>query len=124
MHELGVTQSLLDLAIRHANEAGAVRINQLYVVIGELASIVDDSVQFYWDMITQSTIANGSKLNFKRIPATLRCNACGTESPLNRSEYVCSACGSDKLVVVGGQEFYLESIDVDLAQPEEKTPNA
>jgi hydrogenase nickel incorporation protein HypA/HybF len=118
MHELSVTQNLLDLALRHANQAGAVRINQLYVVIGELASIVDDSVQFYWDMISQDSIAQGSKLNFKRLPATLRCNDCGTESPLNRSEYVCPACGSEKLVVVGGQEFYLESIDVDLA-PEE-----
>lgn len=114
MHELSVTQSLLDLAVQHANNAGAVRIKELNLVIGELSSIVDDSVQFYWDMLTQGTIAQGSVLNFRRIPATLRCNACGHEFPMDRERFTCPACASKKVVVAGGEEFFLESIDVDL----------
>ena len=62
MHELGVTQSLLDLAVRHAQQAGAARVTQLNVVIGQMANIVDDSVQFYWEIIAQDTIAAGAVL--------------------------------------------------------------
>ncbi|MCJ7724498.1 MAG: hydrogenase maturation nickel metallochaperone HypA, partial [Anaerolineales bacterium] len=67
MHELSVTQSVLEIALRHARQNNARRITDLYLVIGELASIVDDSVQFYWDMISKDTIAEGARLHFKRL---------------------------------------------------------
>lgn len=114
MHELGVTQSLLEIALHHGHQAGATRINQLNLVIGELSSIVDESVQFYWDMISEGTIAQGARLNFRRVAAELNCHDCGHRFPLNHQEYICPQCGSANLVVSGGEEFYLESIDVDL----------
>ena len=57
MHELTVTESLLELALRHAKTNDTKRINDLYLVIGQLSSIVDDSVQFYWDIIAKNTLA-------------------------------------------------------------------
>jgi len=116
MHELGVTQSILDIALRHAKQAGAIHIKEVNLVIGELSSIVDDSIQFYWDMISEGTIAHGATLHFTRIPATLRCEQCGHEFPLNHERYTCPVCKSKKVIVAGGEEFYLESIDVDLAE--------
>lgn len=118
MHELGVTQSILEIALRHANQAGAARIREVNLVIGELSSIVDDSVQFYWDMISEGTIAHGAVLTFTRIPATLRCQHCGHEFPLNHHDYACPVCGSSKVAVADGEQFFLESIDVDLAEPQ------
>lgn len=117
MHELGVTQSILNIALHHAQTAQATRIREINLVIGELASVVDDSVQFYWAMIAKGTIAEGATLNFKRLPACLRCNDCAHEFPIDHREYMCPACGSPNVAVAGGEEFYVESIDVDLAQP-------
>lgn len=117
MHELGVTQSLLEIATRHAEQAGAARITRLSLVVGELASIVDDSVQFYWDLIAAGTLAEGAVLEFRRVPATLRCADCAHEFPLSHERYVCPRCESNRIAVVGGEEFYLESIDVDLPAP-------
>lgn len=114
MHELGITQSILDIALRHATDAGATRITELTIVVGELASVVDDSVQFYWDMIARDTIAQGAALNFRRIPATLHCNACGHDFRINHRDFVCPACDSPNIQVTAGEEFFLESIDVDL----------
>lgn len=115
MHEMGITQSLLNIALDHAQRASAVRINGLTIVVGELSSIVDDSVQFYWDFVSQGTIAEKATLTFKRIPATARCAGCGHTAPLDREAYACPACGSGSLEITSGEEFYLESIDVDLA---------
>ena len=39
MHELSVTQSLLNIALQHAEKANAKRVTDLNIVIGELASI-------------------------------------------------------------------------------------
>lgn len=117
MHELGVTQNILAIALRHAEEAGATRITRLSLVVGELSSIVDDSVQFYWDLIATGTLAEGATLEFRRVPAMLRCNDCLHEFGLDYETFLCPRCGSNRVAIAGGEEFYLESIDVDLPAP-------
>jgi len=76
MHELAVTENLLNIAVRHATQANAVRVTTLHLVIGQLSSIVDDSIQFYWDMISAGTICEGAQLHFERRPAMLKCLDC------------------------------------------------
>ena len=76
MHELSVTESILEISLRHANNASAKRISNLYLVIGQLASIIDDSVQFYWDIISKGTLQTERYLHFRRIPTTLTCLDC------------------------------------------------
>lgn len=112
MHELSITQSLLEIALRHAEKAGAERILQLNLVIGELSSIVDESVQFYWNIVSQNTIAEGAELHFERVHGTLRCMACGKEFPLGES-YTCPICGEKQVIPVGGDDFRLDSLEVE-----------
>ena len=113
MHELAVTQNLLEIALRHADQAGARRIVRLNLVIGELASIIDDSVQFYWDIVSKDTIAEGANLHFDRVPGSLRCQNCGHTFPLDGRKYACPACDGKNVAIVAGDDFRLESIEVD-----------
>ena len=113
MHELSITENILEIALRHANQAHAKKINTIYLVIGELASIVDDSVQFYWDIIAKDTIAEGAVLSFKRIPTTLQCQACSLRFTPNEGDFSCPDCNSPKVKVFSGNEFYLDAIDVE-----------
>jgi hydrogenase nickel incorporation protein HypA/HybF len=122
MHELMVTESLLEIALRHALEAEAGRITDLYLVIGELSSVIDDSVQFYWDIVSEGTLAEGALLHFRRIPAEMACQECAaTYDP--KTDLTCPACGSSKVRIVSGQEFYLEAIEVNSDQVE-ASPNS
>ncbi|MBP6788170.1 MAG: hydrogenase maturation nickel metallochaperone HypA [Candidatus Promineofilum sp.] len=109
MHELSITESILEIALRHSGEQ---RITDLRLVIGELSTLVDESVQFYWDIVSEGTPAAGATLHFRRVPAQLTCQTCGhSYSP--RQSLPCPACGSEEIRVVAGEEFYLEAIDVD-----------
>lgn len=112
MHELAITQSILDIALRHAQKANATRITDLYLVIGELSTVVDDSVQFYWDFISEGTPAVGAQLHFQRIGAEFLCESCGHAYSL-REDLTCPACGSAKVRVTAGDEFFLDAIDID-----------
>jgi hydrogenase nickel incorporation protein HypA/HybF len=121
MHELSVTESLLEIALRHAQQAGATRVTGLHLVIGQLSSIVDDSVQFYWDFVSKDTIAEGARLHFRRIPAELACQACGERYAPDGENLACPKCGGTRVRVAAGDEFRLDSIDVEPdAPPEEK----
>ncbi|NWG05647.1 MAG: hydrogenase maturation nickel metallochaperone HypA [Chloroflexi bacterium] len=113
MHELAVTQSILDISLRHAGEAGAKRITDINLVIGQFSSIVDDSVQFYWDIIAKETIAQGARLHFNRIPGEMTCNACGHTFRPTDETFECPACSSVTVRITKGEEFRVESIDVE-----------
>lgn len=116
MHELAVTESVLNIATRHAQQAQAVRVTAVHLVIGQLASIVDDSVQFYWDMISAETICAGAQLYFERKPATLQCLDCDRTYTLNGELIDCPSCHSARIKIISGEEFYLDSIEVEAAQ--------
>jgi hydrogenase nickel incorporation protein HypA/HybF len=113
MHELAVTESILEITLRHAEEAHARRVADIYLVIGQLSSIVDDSVQFYWDIISKDTIAEGATLHFKRVPVELLCLKCGNRYTPGEEDFACPACGSEQIRVVAGEEFYLDTIEVE-----------
>lgn len=113
MHELPVTQSILKIALRHAEEAGATRITRLDLVIGDLSSIVDDSVHFYWDIISRGTIAEGAQLHFERRPAKLHCLLCEAEFSPSGRDFTCPDCGTGQVMMVDGDQFYLDSIDIE-----------
>ncbi len=113
MHELAVTESIVEIACRHAKRAKAKRILRINLVIGDLSSIVDESVQFYFDFVSQDTLAQGAELTFRRIPVELVCGACGHRWNPPDADWVCPQCGEREGRVTAGREFYVESIEVD-----------
>lgn len=115
MHELAITENILNLAVSHAEQAGASQVTDLYLVIGQLSSIVDDSVQFYWDMVSEGTICAGAALHFERVPAQIQCRACQATYAVPEGMMPCPNCGGVQVTVVQGEEFRLDSIGVETA---------
>jgi hydrogenase nickel incorporation protein HypA/HybF len=114
VHELPATEGILSVALEAAEQNRAGRITAINLVIGDMASIVDDSVQFYFDILSKGTLAEGAALNFRRESATATCWDCGyrfeVSIPLTGE---CPECGGVHLQVSGGKEFYVESIEVE-----------
>ena len=101
-----------------AAEYRASRVTDVHLRLGELSSITADSVQFYWDHMSEGTICEGAALHFVRAPATVQCLDCGHTVFLDPSIEACPACGSLRLQVTGGDEFLLERLDLDAPDAE------
>ncbi|HEY9087064.1 MAG TPA: hydrogenase maturation nickel metallochaperone HypA [Anaerolineaceae bacterium] len=119
MHELAVTESILSIAEKHALQAGASKVTDIYITLGQLSSIVDDSVHFYWDIISQeAALSRGAVLHFQRIPARLLCLECANEYGIQTALEPCPRCGSFQIKVTAGEEFWVDSIEIEKTDEE------
>lgn len=112
MHELSVTRQVLQITLDHAQRSEARRVTRITLVIGQLSCLLDDSIRFYWPIIAEGSIAQQAELVFKRLPARMLCRACGLEYDLT-PDFACPACQSSEVQVVAGDDFYIESIQVE-----------
>ena len=113
MHELSITQSILSIALEKANEANAGNISRINLVIGELSGIVDDCVQFYFELLSKDTIAAEANLSFQRPPAQLRCRSCAMVFSPSNGGWECPDCRGQSVEIVSGRELYIDSIEVE-----------
>lgn len=113
MHELPITQSILEIALRHAEQAGAKEIKQINIRIGKLSSYVDDSIQFYWSIIAEGTIAQNAILHFERVPVEFTCQDCGATYEPQEDTFLCPQCLSPRVRVTRGEELRVESIEIE-----------
>jgi hydrogenase nickel incorporation protein HypA/HybF len=113
MHELAITEQILHIALEHAERAGAQRIIGIHLVVGDLSTVVDDSVQFYFDFLSPGTLAEGAQLHFVRVPARFRCRQCGHEFVPQGMDWCCPECEALGGDVIAGKEFFLDSLEVE-----------
>jgi hydrogenase nickel incorporation protein HypA/HybF len=113
MHELAITEEILRIAVEHAERASAKRITDISLVVGDLSSVVDDSVQFYFDFLNPGTLAEGAQLHFTRIKARLKCRKCGQEFEPEGMDWHCPNCDAIGGDIVAGKEFFLDNIQVE-----------
>ena len=113
MHELAITQDMIELVREHAEKAGARKVGRINLVVGELTGFVGECVQFYFDHMTKGTIMEDAELTFKTIPTTGRCRDCGKEFEIVEMDWTCPSCQGNSIQLVGGNELFVESIEVE-----------
>lgn len=113
MHELGITENLLSLALEQATQAQAQRITKIEVVIGQDSGASEESIKLYFDLLTPGTIAEGATLSFERVATRFRCPYCQRLLSPAEASGGCPNGGERRLEQVAGRELYLKSIDVE-----------
>jgi len=113
MHEFGVMMYLLDAVEEKARELNASRVLVINLVIGDRASIVEDSLDYYFDQMTPGTLAEGARLSMRRVPMRFKCLNCENMfTPVNGT-FRCPVCDSVGQVTEEGSEFLIESIEIE-----------
>jgi len=113
LHEFSITQSILSIALEKATAVNASQISKINLVTGELAGIVDDCVEFYFDFLTKDTIAAQASLSFRHPPTRLRCRNCATVFSPDNLNWACPNCHAQTVEITSGRECYVESIEVE-----------
>ena len=113
VHEVGITQSILDIAIDNARREGAKHISSLTVEIGGLSGVIPEAVEFCFEAVTRGTMAEGASLNIIHTPGKGRCLDCHALVELDPITFNCSACESYNLERLQGDELRLIELEID-----------
>lgn len=114
MHELPVTQSIIKIAKEEAEKHNAVKVSNIKLVVGELTGMVPECIQYYFDLLSKGTILEGAELTLKKLPLIAECKDCHYENRMiNFPQNLCPSCKSENIRVKGGNEFYIDSMEVE-----------
>ncbi len=114
MHEFAIARDLLEVTSEEARRAGAVRVNAVFVRIGEMRMIDAQLIREAWSAACEGTICEGAQLHLETCPTSVECPNCGRRTRIDDWTGRCTTCASDSSRVVGGDELEMTRIDVEL----------
>ena len=108
MHELAITESIVESIEDHVRGAKVLRV---VLQIGKLSGVVPDAVRACFDICAEGTVMDGALLDIEETPGRARCRDCAVEVELIDTIALCP-CGSANLAMLSGQELKIRSVEV------------
>lgn len=122
MHELSLCKAIADTAVDHA---GGRPVERIQLRIGHFRQVVPETLQYCWQMRSETTDLAGCVLDVDYVPARVECKACDATTELDLPVLRCGTCDSTDVTMTSGDEFLIVSIDVaalDATPPSLKEP--
>ncbi len=113
MHEAGIAQSILDIAVNTAKNNSAGRITLVAVRIGKMSAVDEASLRFAFDALKAGTIAENAAFDYTEVPLRGKCLDCGAEKEFEGYFMNCPGCGSSKVSLISGSELEVSHIEVE-----------
>lgn len=108
MHELSITQSVVDAVAEHTDGAP---VSSVHLRIGKLSGVVPDALRFCFELVTEGTGLHGATLVIDEPAGAGHCRTCGIDLELSDLILLCP-CGSADVDVTSGRELTVQSIEV------------
>lgn len=108
MHELALTQSLVDTV---CERVGAAKVMRVRLAVGKLSGVVPDSMRFCFDVCAAGTALDGAVLEIDEVAGRARCRTCGRETELEDQFALCG-CGSADVELLRGRELKIKEVEV------------
>lgn len=113
MHELSIALSIVDGVLEEAQRHGAAQVEAVYLRLGRLSGVDKEALLFSYQIATQDTPLERSRLVVEDVEVTLFCPLCREERPSRGSrELVCSVCGEVGERAVHGEELEINKLEI------------
>lgn len=112
MHEMAIAVSIVDLAQRHAGQAGGGRISRIELEIGKLAGVLQESLEFCFQAAARETPVEGAVLAFNQVEGLAKCHICGIQFSVECHGTLCPQCGG-LTEITGGDGLRVVAITIE-----------
>ena len=98
MHELGITQGIIDRAREAAEKAGSRRVTDLFITTTAAADFSQESIEMYFEMLAgEDELFRGATLHFAGRPIAATCLSCSEDFMTEAPRPICPLCGSQQV---------------------------
>jgi hydrogenase nickel incorporation protein HypA/HybF len=111
MHELALSESIVDLVVECARRERMARVSRVVVEIGTAASVDPQAILFCFPITAAETVASDAELVINRVALRARCNVCLTEYSPETLVGACPTCGNFAREILAGREMRVVSFD-------------
>ena len=114
MHELSIASSIVETVTEAAAAHPGTRVTSVRLRIGALAGVVEDALEFCWQIATEGTPLAGAALEVKKLPVVVHCEHCNADEELDGVQsFRCPRCGEPAADLRQGRELEIESFEID-----------
>ena len=106
MHELSITQSVVEAVTERTGSAAVVLVR---LRVGRLSGVVPDAIRFCFELVAAGTPLEGAVLEIDRPEGRGCCRTCGAQFTLRDPVLLCD-CGSADVEVLSGRELAVASV--------------
>ncbi len=111
MHEVGIAQNALEMAIQAARASGATHIHKIHLKVGVMSGVVPEALQFAFGSLREGTMAHAATLEVEATPLTCWCRRCRIEFSSPEMLYECPQCRQFDTEIRRGLELELASLE-------------
>ncbi|MFW6271858.1 MAG: hydrogenase maturation nickel metallochaperone HypA [Desulfosalsimonas sp.] len=115
MHELPVTENILNIVLKHAEKNQVARVVSITLHVGELSDLEEQWIQHYFDYLSKNTPAGGAKLKIEWLPIVLKCRGCNQTVQISKDQLgatKCPGCGAEgDFSLVSGRQYYIKEME-------------
>jgi len=113
MHEVGLMQNILDLALEKARAQGAQQINEIQVRVGAASGVAPESLNLAFEVVKKGTIAEKAQFRVESVPIVSYCPTCHQEfRPIDPLLYECPQCHQISPEIRQGKELELAALEI------------
>lgn len=112
MHEIGLMESVLEMACDRAQQNGGSRIHRIGLQVGAVSGVVPEALQFAFAACTAGTPAEEATLEIEWLPAICHCAVCNADFEPTDWVYVCPSCDRPSTDIRQGHELLLLSVEI------------
>jgi hydrogenase nickel incorporation protein HypA/HybF len=113
MHELSIVMSIVETAEEKVKENHAHSVEEIDLIIGDLAGIDSQALDFAWDSAVKNTVLQKAKRNIIHVQAKAKCLECDCEFEIKDQFDPCPLCGEPLLQIIQGKELQIKSMILD-----------
>ena len=112
MHELGVANEILEIALSEADRHAARKVTSIRLRVGVLRAIEPENLSFLFEHLARGTLAEGADLSIQDEPVRVECAACGV-SEARSLVWECPRCREPRIALTGGDSLEVLFLDID-----------
>jgi hydrogenase nickel incorporation protein HypA/HybF len=112
MHEMALTESVVEIALQEMSRAGARRLKRIVLDIGRLSAVEPEAMRFCFAAIAAGTAAEGAELAIEEAPGAGWCLDCARAVALEERYGPCPECGGFRVQMTSGDQMKIRELEV------------